>query len=92
VSHGASHAVPGIPAADKKDRVHDKCNREPELPVLAGLPAARPLPDEASALKVLYLVIAAPQKNRTNVNGATPGWKEAINALTMCYGDRITLN
>lgn len=49
-------------------------------------------PDEASALKVLYLVIATPQKNRTNVNGGTPGWKEAINALTMYYGDRITLN
>jgi len=31
-------------------------------------------------------------KNRTNVTGGTPGWKEAINALTMYYGDRITLN
>ena len=49
-------------------------------------------PDEQSALKVLYLVIATPQKNRTNVTGGTPGWKEAINALTMYYGDRITLN
>ena len=49
-------------------------------------------PDEQSALKVLYLVIRTPQKNRTNVNGGTPGWKEAINALTMYYGDRITLN
>ena len=41
---------------------------------------------------MLYLVIATPQKNRTNVNGGTAGWKEAINALTMYYGDRITLN
>ena len=41
---------------------------------------------------MLCLVIATPQKNRTNVNGGTPGWKEAINALTMYYGDRITLN
>jgi transposase-like protein len=49
-------------------------------------------PDESSALKVLYLVIQNPQKNRTNVTGGTPGWKEAINALTMYYGDRITLN
>ena len=49
-------------------------------------------PDEQSALKVLYLVIATPRKNRTNVTGGTPGWKEAINALTMYYGDRITLN
>jgi putative transposase len=49
-------------------------------------------PDERSALKVLYLVIATPQKNRANVTGGTQGWKEAINALTMYYGDRITLN
>jgi len=26
------------------------------------------------------------------VTGGTPGWKEAINALTMYDGDRITLN
>jgi len=38
---------------------------------------------------VLCLVIATPQKNRTNVNGGTPGWKEAINELTMYYGDGI---
>ena len=48
--------------------------------------------DENSALKVLYLAIRTPQKNRLNVNGGTPGWKDAINALTMYYGDRITLN
>jgi len=49
-------------------------------------------PDEQAALKVLYLVIRTPIKNRTNVTGGTPGWKEAINALTMYYGDKITLN
>jgi putative transposase len=49
-------------------------------------------PDEQSALKVLYLVIRNPVKNRANVTGGTPGWKEAINSLTMYYGDRITLN
>ncbi len=49
-------------------------------------------PDEQSALKVLYLVIRTPHRNRLNVNGSTPGWKEAVNALTMYYGDRITLN
>ena len=49
-------------------------------------------PGEQSALKVLYLVIRTPQKNRTNVTGGTPGWKEAINALTMYYGDRINLS
>jgi putative transposase len=40
----------------------------------------------------LYLVIRTPQKNRADVTGGTPGWKEAINALTTYYGDRITLN
>jgi putative transposase len=49
-------------------------------------------PDDQAALKVLYLVIRTPQHNRTNVTGGTPGWKEALNALTMYYGDRITVN
>jgi len=49
-------------------------------------------PNEQAALKVLYLVIRTPIKNRANVTGATPGWKAALNALTMYYGDRITLN
>jgi transposase-like protein len=49
-------------------------------------------PDEQAALKVLYLVIRTPRKNRLNVTGATPGWKEALNTLTMYYADRITLN
>jgi putative transposase len=49
-------------------------------------------PDEQSALKVLYLVIRSPLKNRANVTGGTPGWKAALNALTMYYGDRITIN
>lgn len=43
-------------------------------------------------MKVLYLVIRTPIKNRAHVTGATPGWKAALNALTMYYGDRITLN
>ena len=49
-------------------------------------------PYEQAALKVLYLVIRSPVKNRANATGGTTGWKEAINALTMYYGDRITLN
>jgi transposase-like protein len=49
-------------------------------------------PTEQSALKVLYLVIRSPIKNRANVTGKTPGWKKALNALALYYGDRITLN
>ena len=49
-------------------------------------------PDEQPAMKVLYLVIRTPQKNRLNVTGGTPGWKEALNTLIMYYGDRITVN
>jgi hypothetical protein len=30
--------------------------------------------DGQAALKVIYLVIAIPQKNRANVAGRTPGW------------------
>lgn len=49
-------------------------------------------PSEQAALKVLYLVIRQPLKNRPNVTGKTPGWKAALNALALHYGDRITLN
>jgi hypothetical protein len=52
---------------------------------------ARAFPQQA-ALKVLYLVIRSPLKNRANVTGKTPGWKTALNALSLYYGDRITLN
>ena len=49
-------------------------------------------PTEQAALKVLYLVIRNPIKGRANVTGQTRGWKHALNALTLYYGDRITLN
>ncbi|MCW2859711.1 MAG: transposase, mutator type [Actinoallomurus sp.] len=59
--------------------------RPGEAPV--DLPASpdRPAPDR-------YLVIRSPHKNRANVTGQTPGWKTALNALSLYYGDRITLN
>jgi transposase-like protein len=47
-------------------------------------------PNEQAALKVLYLVITNPLKNRSNVTGKTVGWKEALNTLAMYYGDRLT--
>lgn len=47
-------------------------------------------PDDDAALKVLYLVIRNPIKNRANVTGKTPAWKQAINSLASYYGDRVT--
>jgi putative transposase len=41
---------------------------------------------------VLYLVIRTPRPNRANVAGKTGGWKAALNALALYYGDRITEN
>ncbi len=49
-------------------------------------------PNEQAALKVLYLVIRNPRPNRANVTGRTGGWKAALNALALYYGDRITEN
>ncbi len=49
-------------------------------------------PNEQAALKVLYLVIRSPRPNRANVTGKTGGWKQALNALAMYYGERITGN
>jgi hypothetical protein len=39
---------------------------------------------------VLYLVVRTPRRNRANVTGKTGGWKTALNALALFYGDRIT--
>jgi putative transposase len=49
-------------------------------------------PNDQAALKVLYLVIRTPRVNRANVTGKTGGWKAALNALALYYGDRITEN
>lgn len=47
-------------------------------------------PNEQAALKVLYLVIRNPLKNRTNVTGQIAGWKDILNTLALFYGERIT--
>ena len=47
-------------------------------------------PNEQAALKVLYLVIRNPLKNRQNITGRISGWKDILNTLAMFYGDRIT--
>lgn len=49
-------------------------------------------PDEQSALKVLYLVAIARQKNRANPTGQISGWKNILNVLSMTYGDRLGIN
>lgn len=48
-------------------------------------------PNEQAALKVLYLVIKNPLKNRPNITGRTVGWKQALNTLAMYYGDRLNV-
>jgi putative transposase len=47
-------------------------------------------PNDQAALKVLYLVIRNPLKNRQNITGRIGGWKDILNTLAMFYGDRIT--
>jgi putative transposase len=49
-------------------------------------------PNEQAALKVLYLVIRNPLKNRPNITGKTINWKTALNSLALRYQDRITTN
>ena len=49
-------------------------------------------PNEQAALKVLYLVIRNPIKNRPNITGKISGWKDILNTLALFYGERITQN
>jgi putative transposase len=49
-------------------------------------------PNEQAALRVLYLVATTRRKNRANMTGRINGWKSILNALTVHYGERITIN
>nr|WP_152024751.1 IS256 family transposase [Tessaracoccus flavescens] len=49
-------------------------------------------PDEAAALKVLYLSIRHREPNRPNPTGQIAGWKNILNVLAMTYGDRLGIN
>jgi putative transposase len=46
-------------------------------------------PNDTAALKVLYLVATARQKNRENLTGRINSWKTILNTLSTHYGDRI---
>jgi hypothetical protein len=74
---------------DHSGRVAHRPTRQPKtklLPPNGGSGTARRL---QAALKVLHLVIRNPIANRTDVTGRTTGWKAALNAVTLFYGDRI---
>jgi Transposase, Mutator family len=47
------------------------------------------LPDQQSALKVLYLAVMQPDKNRPNPNGRINTWTQILNTLTLICGDRL---
>jgi putative transposase len=49
-------------------------------------------PTEQAALKVLYLVIKDKQGKGKHLTGRISGWKKALNAFALVYGDRITDN
>jgi putative transposase len=48
-------------------------------------------PNEQAALKVLYLVATTRRPNRENMTGRIHNWKQILNALTIHYGDRLTI-
>jgi transposase-like protein len=48
-------------------------------------------PNEQAALKVLYLVTTTRRQNRENMTGRIHNWKQILNALTIHYGDRLTI-
>jgi putative transposase len=46
-------------------------------------------PNEQAALKVLYLVTRDRSPKGGNITGRIMGWKQALNAFAIAYGDRI---
>lgn len=49
-------------------------------------------PNEQAALKVLYLVIRDKTGKGKDLIARVNGWKQALNALALSYGDRIDIN
>jgi transposase-like protein len=49
-------------------------------------------PNEQAALKVLYLVIREKNNKGKDLIARVNGWKSALNALALSYGDRININ
>jgi transposase-like protein len=89
---GAIHSAPGVPAGDPQDHLTTNAIESLNARFRQATRRRGHFPTDQAALKVLYLVIPNPHKNRANVTGQTPGWKTALNALSLYYGDRITLN
>ncbi|MFI7435785.1 transposase [Micromonospora haikouensis] len=48
-------------------------------------------PTEQAAMKVLYLVVQQKCRGGGSITGRVYGWAEALNALVLAYGDRITI-
>jgi transposase-like protein len=48
-------------------------------------------PNEQAAMNVLYLVATSRRQNPENMTGRTHNWKQILNALTIHYGDRLTI-
>lgn len=46
-------------------------------------------PTEQAALKVLYLVVRDKRKNGGNITARIPGWRQALNAFALSYGERM---
>lgn len=49
-------------------------------------------PNEQAALKVLYLAIREKEPSRSNPVGRVSGWKAALNAFVIHYGDRLIVD
>jgi transposase-like protein len=49
-------------------------------------------PTEQAALKVLYLVIRDKTNRGGDIIARVPGWRQALNAFALSYGDRVTNN
>ncbi len=77
----ALHIVPATPAHVQVPRRH----QSDLVPALALLSWA----NEQAAMKVLYLVATARRPNRENLTGKISNWKQALNILTIHYGDRL---
>ena len=81
-----------FPPGTTSGRLQHELDRVDQCPAAEGDSQPGSFPSEQAAVKVLYLAIRELIEPKAgDRNQVAPGWKSALNALTLYFEDRITI-
>lgn len=86
---GRVRAVLGVRRRDPPSDLPDQCDRVDQCPLPARHPSARALPQEAAALKCLYLVTRSLDPTGSGRTRWVMRWKPALNAFAITFAGRF---